>query len=200
MSLFCIHSLIQSQLDIKKSNFLAFLCPANEFSLHMASLREQHPKARHFVYAYRQFNELGQLVENLSDDGEPKGSSGKPCLSVLRGADLVNTAVIVVRYFGGTKLGVGGLVRAYSDSVNDAIKEAKEQGVLVPYVVLSRLHLVIPFTHLAKVEHLLKNYHYLLIDRQFSENGVELTLDIADNQRDQFTSTFSKNLWGQIIE
>jgi len=68
-------------------------------------LRESHPKARHIVYAYRELNEFEQIVENSSDDGEPKGSSGVPVLNVLRGEDFINVAILVVRYFGGIKLG-----------------------------------------------------------------------------------------------
>ena len=84
----------------------------------------KHPKARHHVYAYRYLNEYEQIVENSSDDGEPKGTSGKPSLHVLAGHELINTAVIIVRYFGGIKLGTGGLVRAYSDAVNSVINNA----------------------------------------------------------------------------
>ncbi|MGN8592033.1 UNVERIFIED_CONTAM: YigZ family protein, partial [Campylobacter jejuni] len=72
----------------------------------------------------RTLNEYNQIIEDKSDDGEPKGTSGIPSLNVLRGYDLVNTAVITVRYFGGTKLGTGGLVRAYSDAANAAINNA----------------------------------------------------------------------------
>ncbi len=71
----------------------------------LVNLKKEHPKAVHFVYAYRTLNEYNQIIEDKSDDGEPKGTSGIPSLNVLRGYDLVNTAVITVRYFGGTKLG-----------------------------------------------------------------------------------------------
>jgi len=77
-------------------------------------LKIEHPKARHIVYAYRELNEFNQIIENSSDDGEPKGSSGVPVLNVLRGEEFINVAILVVRYFGGIKLGIGGLVRAYT--------------------------------------------------------------------------------------
>ena len=110
-------------LEVKQSKFIAWLIPYDNYKLTLAKLKEQHPKARHFVTAYRYLNEYEQVVEHSSDDGEPKGTSGKPSLMVLQGQELINCAVVIVRYFGGTKLGMGGLVRAYSDAVNLVIAE-----------------------------------------------------------------------------
>jgi len=115
--------------EVKQSKFIAHLTPYSDYEPTLKLLKSQHPKARHFVTAFRYLNEYNQIVEHSSDDGEPKGTSGKPSLMVLQGQDLINTAVIIVRYFGGTKLGTGGLVRAYSDAVNLVINEA----VLIEY-------------------------------------------------------------------
>ena len=112
-------------LEVKQSKFIAWLTPYDRYEETLQQLKSEHPKARHFVTAYRYLNEYDQVVEHSSDDGEPKGTSGKPSLMVLQGQELINTAVIVVRYFGGTKLGTGGLVRAYSDAVNLVINEAE---------------------------------------------------------------------------
>jgi len=109
----------------KQSKFIAHLIPYNLYTNTLETLKNEHPKARHFVTSYRYLNEFDQIVEHSSDDGEPKGTSGKPTLSVLQGQELINSAVIVVRYFGGTKLGTGGLVRAYSDAVNMAVNLAE---------------------------------------------------------------------------
>ncbi|MDF1882507.1 YigZ family protein [Sulfurimonas sp. SAG-AH-194-C21] len=111
-------------LEVKQSKFIAWLTPYDTYKNTLEDLKKEHPKARHFVTAYRYLNEYEQIVEHSSDDGEPKGTSGRPSLMVLQGQKLINTAVIIVRYFGGTKLGTGGLVRAYSDSVNLVINEA----------------------------------------------------------------------------
>ncbi len=110
--------------EVKQSKFIAYLMPYQDYELKLQALKNKHPKARHFVVAYRYLNEFNQIVEHSSDDGEPKGTSGKPSLFVLQGADMINTAVIIVRYFGGTKLGTGGLVRAYSDGVNLVLNSA----------------------------------------------------------------------------
>ena len=105
-------------LEIKQSKFIAHFIPFNQYEDKLKELKQEHPKARHFVTAFRYLNEYNQIVEHSSDDGEPKGTSGKPSLMVLQGQGIINSAVIIVRYFGGTKLGTGGLVRAYSDAVN----------------------------------------------------------------------------------
>jgi uncharacterized YigZ family protein len=112
-------------LEVKQSKFIAHLTPYIEYETTLQNLKVIHPKARHFVTAFRYLNEFNQVVEHSSDDGEPKGTSGKPSLMVLQGQDIINTAVIIVRYFGGTKLGTGGLVRAYSDAVNLVLDEAE---------------------------------------------------------------------------
>ena len=112
-------------LEIKQSKFIAWLTPYSKYHETLQKLKNDHPKARHFVTAFRYLNEYEQIVEHSSDDGEPKGTSGKPSLMVLQGKELINSAVIIVRYFGGTKLGTGGLVRAYSDAVNLVILESE---------------------------------------------------------------------------
>ncbi|HSR74465.1 MAG TPA: YigZ family protein, partial [Sulfurovum sp.] len=82
--------------------------PIADFEGLQSKLKVEHPKANHVVYALRYLNEFDQVVENFSDDGEPKGCAGTPALNVLRGEGLVNCAVLIVRYFGGIKLGTGG--------------------------------------------------------------------------------------------
>lgn len=134
-------------LEIKQSKFITYLIPFADFKDTLEKLKLSNPKARHFVVAYRYLNEHNQTVEYSSDDGEPKGTSGKPSLIVLQGNSLINCAVIIVRYFGGTKLGTGGLVRAYSEAVNLVIclsdlKEYKEETsvkVLVDYSNIRKL-------------------------------------------------------------
>ncbi len=84
--------------------------------------REEHPKSRHVVWAYVIGDEKRQYL-GMSDDGEPKGTAGRPALSALQYSGLTNILVTVVRYFGGVKLGTGGLVRAYTDSVKAVIDD-----------------------------------------------------------------------------
>jgi len=111
--------------EVKRSKFLTHLVPISQYKGLQDKLKKEHPKANHVVYALRYLNEFNQVVENSSDDGEPKGSAGTPALNVLRGKELINCAVLVVRYFGGIKLGVGGMARAYTLAVKDVLEEAK---------------------------------------------------------------------------
>jgi len=96
----------------------------------LARIRAAMPDANHHVYAYR-VGYGNSVIEGMSDDGEPTGTAGPPTLAVLRGADIGDTLVIVTRYFGGTKLGTGGLVRAYSDATR-AVLEALPRQLKIP--------------------------------------------------------------------
>ena len=84
-------------LEVKQSKFIAHLIPYSLYQKTLDDLKQEHPKARHFVVASRYINEFDQIVEHCSDDGEPKGTSGKPTLAVLAGQGLINSAFIIVR-------------------------------------------------------------------------------------------------------
>jgi len=178
-----IGSEFTSTLEIKKSKFITYIAPYNDFDELMKRLKNQHPKARHFVYAYRYLNEFDQIVENSSDDGEPKGTSGKPTLSVLAGAELINTGVIVVRYFGGIRLGTGGLVKAYSDAVNLVLQSSKVQH----FVKLQLKRLQISYSQLSQIEYLLSKYNLKIKNKIFLDT---ISLEIEGSQENfiQFSS------------
>jgi uncharacterized YigZ family protein len=165
-----------SILEIKKSKFITHICPYPKFNKMMERLKSEHPKGRHFVYAYRYLNEFDQIVENSSDDGEPKGTSGKPSLNVLSGSEIINTGVIIVRYFGGIRLGTGGLVKAYSDAVNQVLNESE----LFEYVKMEKKSLQIDYSDLSKIEYLINQEEISIIDKEF-ENSVKLTLESSKN-------------------
>lgn len=87
-------------------------------------LRKKHKKARHVVYAFRE-DKNGRIDEGYSDDREPRGTAGKPVLFMMRGEELSGYIITVVRYFGGTKLGTGGLVKAYTAAAKGAVNQLK---------------------------------------------------------------------------
>lgn len=176
---------ITTTLEVNKSKFICYLIPYHLFEIEMIKIKELHPKARHFVYAYRNINEFEQIVENQSDDGEPKGSSGPPTLSVLRGKELINTAAIIVRYFGGIKLGVGGLVRAYGKSVNLTIEEAELQGRIEIYVKRNLEKYEVLLKDLAIFEHFLKEFENITIEKDF--HGLNCLLSILTTKENHIT-------------
>ena len=170
-------------LEVKQSKFIAWLTPIEKYEITLEELKQKHPKARHFVTAFRYLNEYDQIVEHSSDDGEPKGTSGKPSLMVLQGKELINTAVIIVRYFGGTKLGTGGLVRAYSDAVNFVIEEA----LLIPYKKEKELLIEINYSDVRLIDYECEVLEITIIEKSFDakvrykiradESAIEIFLD-----------------------
>ena len=109
-------------IEVMKSKFIAYLLPLNneeDFKPLLANLRKEHKKARHIVYAYR----VG-MKSKSSDDGEPKGTAGHPLLELLYKKELVNVALLVVRYFGGTKLGASRLLRTYLQAGVEVINKS----------------------------------------------------------------------------
>ena len=173
----------------KKSKFIAHLMPYPLFDEVMIRLKNEHPKARHHVYAYRYLNDFDQIVENSSDDGEPKGTSGKPSLAVLAGNELINTAVIIVRYFGGIKLGTGGLVRAYGDSVNEVIKIAS----FSQYQKLIEKTLICDYSELSKLEYLLSQENINIKSKEFTTN-IEVKIELTDEQLINLKLLLSRNI------
>ena len=110
----------------KKSRFIAMLSPAesqDDVQRQLHDVRKSYHDATHHCSAFRLLID-DTIAEASSDDGEPSGSAGLPMLQQLEGKDLYNVLAIVIRYYGGTKLGVGGLVRAYSDAVSEALEQA----------------------------------------------------------------------------
>ena len=163
--------------------------PYSLFDEVMIRLKNEHPKARHHVYAYRYLNEFEQIVENSGDDGEPKGTSGKPSLAVLAGNELINTAVIIVRYFGGIKLGTGGLVRAYGDSVNEVIKisEFKKKKKLITKT------LICDYSELSKLEYLLNQENINIKSKEFT-NQINLQIELTIEQFEELKALLSINI------
>lgn len=117
-----ISEAITNQLIVKNSKFISVLYPINDLSdvsKYLDKIKKEYPKATHYCYGYI-FND----VYLSSDDGEPSGTAGRPILNVLQKEDLTNILCVVVRYFGGIKLGAGGLVRAYTKSVSSLLELA----------------------------------------------------------------------------
>jgi uncharacterized YigZ family protein len=167
-----ISSISAATLEVKKSKFHSFLVPFFQFEEKLKELKLAHPKANHLVSAFRYLNDHNQIVEGSSDDGEPRGSSGRPTLKVLQGNDLINVGIITVRYFGGILLGVGGLVKAYSDVANLAIKNAN----LLEYKDIFEYSFSVDYDKSRIVEYTIKQNDILVIKREFGIEGIEYTI------------------------
>lgn len=170
----------QATLEVKQSKFIAHLIPYNIYEQTLQHLQLQHPKARHFVTAFRYLNEYDQIVEHSSDDGEPNGTSGKPSQMVLQGQECINIAVIVVRYFGGTKLGTGGLVRAYSDAVNLVLGEAE----LFPYKKEIYKSVAMDYSDVRLVDYECEAYDIDIVEKIFDVSVVYKIKSDTQNMSD----------------
>jgi uncharacterized YigZ family protein len=172
----------QAELRVKGSRFIAQLTPqaqrlAAEQFWHRQ--RSDHTAATHHCFAWR-----GNRDEfYYSDDGEPSGSAGRPMLQVLQGHDLEQVAAVVVRYFGGTKLGTGGLARAYGGAVSEALRSGKIIRV-IPQVCLRLTH---AYNQTGLVEQILHQHNAELLQRRFNRQ-VELTVRLAKTNKELFVS------------
>lgn len=173
-----------SYLEVKRSEFIAFAeraeSPAAARAF-IAELRERYPDARHVCWAYIA-GENGLTTElSASDDGEPSGTAGKPMLNILQHSGISEIVVAVVRYFGGTKLGTGGLVRAYSEAVQTVLNVLELQE-LVPSRVLS---CVLDYDMEAQLRHVANKLNAHIENIKYGDK-VELRLCIAEAAYPEF--------------
>lgn len=167
----------QKELEIKKSIFLATLIPVKneeEAQEAIAKMKKEKRDATHNCSAYRIGTE--RIYEKSSDDGEPQGTAGHPMLHVLQMNELTNTLAIVTRWFGGIKLGAGGLTRAYTQSLADAVKEAD----LVRYTPHEKYTVSFPYTTAGAFENHIKGTGIIVKDRQFSDKVTVTFLTLPD--------------------
>jgi len=172
---------VEVETEVKHSRFLAVLrrvdgpVKAQEF---LDEQRRRHPDARHHCWAYVTGNEPSERAERSGDDGEPGGTAGVPMLQVLRARDLVDVAVVVTRWFGGVKLGAGGLVRAYSGAVAAVVDAAR----LVGRERLDLLALEVGHDTAGRVEAELRGRGVAVVDTAYG-SVVTLTLATRDPAR-----------------
>ena len=162
------------QEEIKKSRFLALAAPVESTEQALAFVREVgDPTATHNCWAYR----IGQDYR-FNDDGEPGGTAGRPILQAIEGQAMDRVAVVVTRWFGGIKLGAGGLVRAYGGTAAECLRRAER----VPIVAMARLGLRCDFAELALFKARLKDLQAEVEHEAFGADGVELQLRLPDSR------------------
>lgn len=162
---------VVAETEIKHSRFLAVLRRVDSDTAALAFVEEQrrlYPDARHHCWAFVVGDEPAHRAERSSDDGEPGGTAGVPMLQVLHHRDLVNVAVVVTRWFGGIKLGAGGLVRAYSGAVAVAVDAA----TLVPRERREVFTLAVGHGDAGRVESELRGRGVSVLDVSYTERVV----------------------------
>ncbi len=185
----------EAEIVEKKSRFIAHVKPIkteNEAISYIDSVKKQYWDARHNCSAF-QIGDKNQ-IQRYNDDGEPGGTAGMPMLDVLRGKDIKNTIVVVTRYFGGTLLGTGGLVRAYSRSAKEGIKAAG----LIERILHNEIRITVDYTLSGKVQYEILNSGHILKDTIYTDKVCFLVL-CQINKKDEFVKNIANATRGSGI-
>lgn len=184
----------QHEVEIKKSRFICFLKrieTEEEAKAFIQQIKKEHWKANHNCSAVV----LGDHheIQRSSDDGEPSGTAGVPMLEVLKKNDLINVCAVVTRYFGGTKLGAGGLIRAYSGSVAQAIVHTG----IVEGRLQQEVFVQLDYSNWGKMENFIASENLAVKDTQFTDRVV-VTCMVDEHQVDDFEAQVTDLLNGQV--
>ena len=184
--MFVVDKITQAKYTKNHSTFLAYLMPIESFDDCLCSLKIKHKKAVHFVRATRILNEYSQIIESSSDDGEPKGSSGASVLNVMRGSEIINCGIIVVRYFGGKLLGVGGLVRAYSTASLEVIKDSH----LILFEKMQTISIESPLNKIELAKYLARKLNIDSLQFDFMQNFAIIHIKASGDKIQDFINHF----------
>ncbi len=180
MEMQSIDTVFKAMLEIKKSKFYSFLIPWQDdkkLKETIAKIKKEYPDATHYCYAY-----ILPSKEKESDDGEPSGTAGLPMLNVLKQNKVTNVLLVVVRYFGGIKLGAGGLIRAY----NKAARMVVEQASFYPLVPGYKVEFTISYASQKEIDYLLSSYE---MTKTYEEN-VTYRLELPQEDWKQLKPKF----------
>ncbi|MEJ6078462.1 YigZ family protein [Vibrio sp. 1-Bac 57] len=185
------------QEEIKKSRFLTFISPAQGKTAamqYLADIKALHKDARHHCWAYIGGSPKDSVNMGCSDDGEPKGTAGKPMLAVLQGTNVGEIVAVVVRYSGGIKLGTGGLVRAYSNGLQQLCPTMPTMEKRF----FQQFKLQCNYAQMATVEHILASHSGRIINVDYQQEVVAL-IEVNSEQIIQFKQKLQSSMQGQII-
>lgn len=170
---------LENEICVKKSRFIAnlfFINSETEFQEKINYIKKKYRDAKHHVFAFR----LADGTERYSDDGEPSGTAGVPMLDILRGAKLFNVLVIVTRYFGGTLLGTGGLVRAYGDATKLVLDGAKTQEKFLA----SEYKIEVPYNNYNSIVYYCSKNNIRITDSSFLDTiTINIILKYNDEEK-----------------
>ncbi|MFP7364494.1 YigZ family protein [Corynebacterium callunae] len=188
--------IFEAEKEIKRSRFLTFITrvqdepQAREF---INSIRELYPDARHHCSAFIIQVDDANDIERSSDDGEPSGTAGKPMLEALRGSGMKDIAAVVVRYFGGIKLGTGGLVNAYTNAVTELLPAVTQATRAIRDIF--ELHL--PHAEAGRIEANLRGLGVVITDTEYGED-VRFHLAILPGHQESVESFLSSMMGAEI--
>jgi uncharacterized YigZ family protein len=185
---------VNSEIIINKSKFINYLIPvttAEEVKDKLSDLRKKYKDANHHCYAY--VIGKNQEIQKYSDDGEPSKTAGMPMIEVLKKQGLTNILTVSIRYFGGIKLGAGGLVRAYTKSVSEAIKNAQFSFL----VKITEIKISVSFDHIGHVEKYIRD-NFILLNTEYSEK-VDYFIKIENDKITNLVNNITEYTKGSAI-
>ncbi|MGR9100687.1 MAG: IMPACT family protein [Gammaproteobacteria bacterium] len=184
----CVKSERIVEDTIKKSRFIGVIapCPSEErvFSC-LHQLQGRHPNATHIAYAYRIKTDHGVVIR-FHDAGEPGGTAGKPILQHIQGNGLINVLIAVIRYFGGVKLGAGGLTRAYGNTAKKAVEAAE----IIDFIEWRKLSFTLDYKQIQGFEYRLAKLGGEIVDQTYSET-VSVTVRIPKDSAETLLQLFA---------
>ena len=186
---------IRREYEAMKSRFIATLAPAfsiDEARAFISKVKKEFSDANHNVSVYI-IGGGNTVTEYFSDDGEPAGTAGKPALTVLRGSGLGDVVLVITRYFGGTLLGTGGLVKAYTESAQLVVNEVK-RGRRVPVHVAE---ITIPYNLLERLRLLVIKHHGQIITEEYAED-VKIKVQVRQEAFESFQSELRELSAGKV--
>lgn len=185
----------QGEVVEKKSRFIANIFPVHsekEALSYIEEIRKKHYDARHNCFAYV-IGEKNEVMRS-SDDGEPSGTAGRPMLEVLTGEELHDVLAVVTRYFGGTLLGTGGLVRAYSAAVKEGIAASK----VIERFAGKRLQIQTDYNGIGKIQYLMNQFGVIELETSYTDN-VEVAAVIPEDTILGFTREVMEATGGKAV-
>lgn len=185
-----------AEIEIKKSKFIAHIAEIkseDEAETFIKQTRKKYYDATHNCSAYILNSDRG--IRHSSDDGEPSGTAGKPILDVISGAGLSDIIVVVTRYFGGTELGTGGLVRAYSGAAAEVLKNA----AVVEITEAKLMEFIIDYGLLPKLQHLCMELGIIIYETEYLEK-VKISVLITEDNLGRFFKEVTEMTAGAITE
>ena len=186
----------RAEIEIKKSRFIGecfYIESEKDAKAIIKELRLEHKDARHIIYAFI-FGPDNSQTMGMSDDGEPKGTAGRPVLQVLKGSRVTNILCTVIRYFGGIKLGTGGLVRAYTESAQEAVKKLPVKE-MIPEI---RFSITAGYDLYEQIKRCIENYSGSVVSEKF-EDRVFIEIIVPEKHFEEIKSSISDLSSGSTV-